>query len=142
MAARNGAPVRLRDVAEVQDSVESVKTYAALNSEPSITLAVQRQPDANTVKVVDRVRQMLPRFAAQLPASVQMTPVNDRSVSVREALHDVGLTLMGTIVLVVLVIFLFLRRFVATVIPTLSLPVSLVGAIALLWGLKIGRAHV
>ena len=133
VAARNGAPVRLRDVAEVQDSVESVKTYAALNSEPSITLAVQRQPDANTVKVVDRVRQMLPRFAAQLPASVQMTPVNDRSLSIREALHDVGFTLALTVVLVVLVIFLFLRRAAATLIPTLSLPVSLIGAVSLLY---------
>ncbi|MBN8489436.1 MAG: efflux RND transporter permease subunit, partial [Burkholderiales bacterium] len=133
IAARNGAPVRLRDVAEVQDSVESVKTYAALNGEPSITLAVQRQPNANTVQVVDKVRAMLPRFAAQLPASVQMTPVNDRSLSIREALHDVNLTLALTVVLVVLVIFLFLRRAAATLIPTLSLPVSLIGAISLLY---------
>ncbi|MBQ0932012.1 efflux RND transporter permease subunit [Ideonella sp. 4Y16] len=133
VAARNGAPVRLRDVAEVQDSVESVKTYAALNGEPSITLAVQRQPNANTVQVVDKVRAMLPRFAAQLPASVQMTPVNDRSLSIREALHDVNLTLALTVVLVVLVIFLFLRRAAATLIPTLSLPVSLIGAISLLY---------
>ncbi|MBQ0961684.1 efflux RND transporter permease subunit [Ideonella sp. 4Y11] len=133
IAARNGAPVRLRDVAEVQDSVESVKTYAALNGEPSITLAVQRQPNANTVQVVDKVRAMLPRFASQLPASVQMTPVNDRSLSIREALHDVNLTLALTVVLVVLVIFLFLRRAAATLIPTLSLPVSLIGAISLLY---------
>ena len=131
---RGGNPVRLRDVAQVEDSFEIVKTAASLNGETSITLAILRQPSANTVKVVDSVRAALPGFQAQLPQSVRMTLVNDRSVSIRDALHDVTLTMLGTIVLVVLVIFLFLRRFVATVIPTLSLPVSLIGAIALLWG--------
>ena len=130
---RGGNPVRLREVAQVEDSFETVKTAASLNGETSITLAIQRQPDANTVKVVDAVRAALPAFQAQLPQSVQMRTVNDRSVSVRDALHDVSLTMLGTIVLVVLVIFLFLRRFVATVIPTLSLPVSLIGAVSLLW---------
>ena len=133
VATRNGAPVRLADVAQVQDSVESTKTYAELNGEPSITLAVQRQPDANTVQVVDRVKAMLPRFAAQLPASVKMTPVNDRSRSIREAVHDVYFTLALTVVLVVMVIFLFLRRLSATLIPSFSLPISLIGALALLW---------
>ncbi|NUZ05035.1 efflux RND transporter permease subunit [Piscinibacter koreensis] len=131
---RNGNPVRLRDVARVEDSFETTKTSATFNGENSITLAVLRQPDANTVQVVDSVRAALPGFQAQLPQSVRVDLVNDRSVSVREALHDVSLTLLGTIVLVVLVIFLFLRRFVATVVPTLSLPVSLLGAVALLWG--------
>ena len=133
VASRNNAPVRLRDVADVQDSFESVKTYAELNGEPSITLAIQRQPDANTVQVVDKVKAMLPRFEAQLPGSVKIIPVNDRSKSIREALHDVNLTLAGTVVLVVLVIFLFLRRLSATLIPALSLPVSLIGAVALLY---------
>ena len=130
---RGGNPVRLRDVASVEDSYESIKTFASFNGERSISLAVYRQPDANTVKVVDAVRAALPGFQAQLPQSVKISLVNDRSVSVRAALHDVTLTMLGTIVLVVLVIFLFLRRFVATMIPTLSLPVSLVGAISLLW---------
>jgi len=133
IAQRDGAPLRLRDVADVIDSVETAKTAASFNGEPSITLAVQRQPGANTVQVVDRVRALLPRFAAQLPASIQLTPFNDRSVSVREALHDVNLTLALTLVLVVLVIFLFLRRLAATVIPALSLPVSLIGALSLLY---------
>jgi HAE1 family hydrophobic/amphiphilic exporter-1 len=124
---RGGNPVRLQDVATVEDSVETSKTYANLNGEPSITLAVLRQPGANTVRVVDAVREALPPLQAQLPQSVVLTPVNDRSVSVRAALHDVSLTLLGTIALVVLVMFLFLRRFVATVIPTLALPVSLNG---------------
>ena len=132
---RGGNPVRLRDVASVEDSYESVKTFASFNGDRSISLAVYRQPDANTVKVVDAVRAALPGFQAQLPQSVKVSLVNDRSVSVRAALHDVTLTMFGTIVLVVLVIFLFLRRFMATVIPTLSLPVSLLGAIAMLWAL-------
>jgi HAE1 family hydrophobic/amphiphilic exporter-1 len=130
---RNGNAVRLRDVALVEDSYETVKTAATYNGENSITLAVLRQPDANTVKVVDAVKAALPGFQSQLPQSVRINAVNDRSVSVRAALHDVTLTMLGTVVLVVLVIFLFLRRFVATVIPTLSLPVSLVGAVSLLW---------
>ena len=139
---KGGNPVRLKDVASVEDSVEVLKTWATLNGENSITLAIQRQPGANTVRVVDAVKQTLPALQAQMPASVTMTPVNDRSVSIRHALQDVTLTLLGTIILVVLVIFLFLRRFVATVIPALSLPVSLVGAVALLWGLNYSLDNI
>ncbi len=135
VANRGDAPVRLRDVADVQDSFETVKTASTFNGEPSITLGVMRQPDANTVQVVDRVKATLPRLQAQLPASVSITPFSDRSQSVRDALHDVNLTLALTIVLVVLVIFLFLRRVSATVIPALSLPVSLIGALSLLYPL-------
>ena len=133
VVTRGGSPIRLKDIATVIDSVETSKTYANLNGDPSITLAIQRQPGANTVKVVDAVRAAIPDLRSQMPLSINMTPVNDRSVSVREALHDVSLTLVGTIVLVVLVIFLFLRRFIATLIPTLSLPVSLIGAVGFLW---------
>lgn len=140
--SRGGVPVRLKDVATVEDSIENTKSYANLNGDPSITLAIQRQPGANTVKVVDAVRAALKELELQLPQSVRMTPVNDRSISVREALHDVSLTLLGTIALVVMVIFLFLRRFVATAIPTLSLPVSLVGAVALLWGLNYSLDNI
>jgi HAE1 family hydrophobic/amphiphilic exporter-1 len=142
VSTRGGSPVRLKDVAVVVDSVETVKSWATLNGENSITLAVLRQPGANTVRVVDAVREALPALRAQLPQSVQLTPVNDRSISVRDALHDVTLTLMGTIALVVLVIFLFLRRFVATAIPTLSLPISLIGAVALLWGLSYSLDNI
>lgn len=142
VANRGGNPVRMKDVAVVEDSVETAKTYANLNGEPSVTLAILRQPGANTVKVVDAVRAILPAMQSQMPQSVKLTAVNDRSVSVREALHDVSLTLIGTIALVVLVIFLFLRRFVATAIPTLSLPVSLIGAIALLWGLSYSLDNI
>jgi HAE1 family hydrophobic/amphiphilic exporter-1 len=142
VSTKGGNPVRLRDVAKVEDSLETLRSWATLNGEPSITLAVQRQPGANTVQVVDSIRAALPALQTQMPASVKMTPVNDRSLSVREALHDVTLTLIGTIILVVLVIFLFLRRFVATVIPALSLPVSLVGAVALLWGLNYSLDNI
>jgi len=139
---KGGVPVRLRDVAKVQDSVEVIKTWATLNGENSITLAIQRQPGANTVKVVDAVNKTLPELKSQMPESVSLTPVNDRSVSIRHALEDVSLTLIGTIMLVVLVIFLFLRRFVATAIPALSLPVSLMGAVALLWGLNYSLDNI
>ncbi|MDI9333792.1 MAG: efflux RND transporter permease subunit [Cytophagales bacterium] len=134
VSSKGGHPVRLKDVADVQESVEVVKTWATVNGENAIMLAVLRQPGANTVQVVDKVRAALPELKNQLPQSIALTPVNDRSVSVREALHDVNLTLIGTIILVVLVIFLFLRHFVATMIPSLSLPVSLIGAVSLLWG--------
>ena len=139
---KGGMPVRLRDVAKVEDSVESLRTWATFNGNSAISLAIQRQPGANTVKVVDTIRAMLPDLQAQMPASVSMQPINDRSISIRAALHDVSLTMAGTIALVVLVIFLFLRRFVATAIPTLSLPISLMGAVALLWGLNYSLDNI
>jgi hydrophobic/amphiphilic exporter-1 (mainly G- bacteria), HAE1 family len=142
VAQRGGSTVRLRDVALVEDSVESLKTWATINGESTISMAVLRQPGANTVRVVDAVLEALPALQAQMPQSIRVTPVNDRSTSIRAALHDVTLTLIGTIALVVLVIFLFLRRFVATAIPTLSLPVSLVGAVALLWGLNYSLDNI
>ncbi|NRR32963.1 efflux RND transporter permease subunit [Oxalobacteraceae bacterium] len=133
VASRNGEPVRLKDVATVEDSYQSVKTAGSYNGERSIVLLVQRQPDANTVQVVDGVRRLLPRFKAQLPASISINLVNDRSISIREAIHDVNLTLALTVVLVVLVIFLFLRRAAATFIPAITMPISLLGALALLY---------
>ena len=133
VAMRNGQPVRLKDVATVEDSFQSVKTAGSYNGERSIVLLVQRQPDANTVQVVDGVRALLPRFKDQVPASISINLVNDRSVSIREAIHDVNLTLLLTIFLVVLVIFLFLRRAAATFIPAITMPISLLGALALLY---------
>jgi len=133
IAVRNGEPVRLKDVATVEDSFQSIKSFGSYNGERAIVLLVQRQPDANTVQVVDGVKALLPRFKAQLPESINIALVNDRSVSIREALHDVNLTLALTIVLVVLVIFLFLRRAAATFIPAITMPISLLGALALLY---------
>ena len=102
IATRDGLPVRLRDIAEVQDSYQSVKAMGSLNGERSISLMVQRQPNANTVQVVDAVRALIPRFEGQLPASIKIELVNDRSLSIREAIHDVNLTLGGTVLLVIL----------------------------------------
>ncbi|WUR12778.1 efflux RND transporter permease subunit [[Empedobacter] haloabium] len=133
IAVRNGEPVRLKDVATVEDSFQSIKSFGSYNGERAIVLLVQRQPDANTVQVVDGVKALLPRFKAQLPESINIALVNDRSVSIREALHDVNLTLALTIVLVVLVIFLFLRRAAATFIPAVTMPISLLGALSLLY---------
>ncbi|VTU15906.1 efflux RND transporter permease subunit [Variovorax sp. RA8] len=130
---RNGAPVRLDEVATIEDSFESVKTASSFNGQSSVSLAVQRQPNANTVQVVDAVRALMPRFREELPQSVEINMVNDRSISIREAVHDVQLTLLGTVLLVVLVIFLFLHRVVATLIPAATIPISLIGAVALLY---------
>ena len=132
VANRNGQAVRLRDVATVEDSFQSVKTAGSYNGERSIVLLVQRQPNANTVQVVDAVRKLLPQFQSQVPASIKINLVNDRSVSIREAIHDVNLTLALTVLLVVLVIFLFLHRAAATFIPAVTMPISLLGALALL----------
>ena len=135
VSTRNGNIVKLRDVASVDESFESIRTVASYNGERSIVLSIQRQPNANTVEVIDKIQALMPLFRAQLPASIDIKPINDRSISIREAIHDVKVSLSLTIVLVVLVIFIFLRHAAATVIPTLSLPVSLIGAIALLYPL-------
>jgi len=135
VAWRNGAPVRLQDVAKVTDSVEDTRSFGAINGQNSVVLAIQRQPDANTIDVVAKVRALLPVFQAQLPASVIMTPMFDRSVAVKHALDDVQHTLLLTIALVILVIFLFLRRLSATLIPALVVPLSIIatyGGMALL----------
>ena len=126
VAYRNGAPVRLGDVATVLDSVENIRTASWYNGTRAIVLAVQRQPDANTVDVVDRVKAQIPTFRAQLPPSATVNVMNDRSTSIREAVEDVQFTLGLTIALVVLVIFLFLRRLSATLIPALAVPISLI----------------
>ncbi len=133
VVSRPNGVVRLRDVATVEDSYESVRTQASYQGKTSIVLAIQRQPNANTVEVIDSIRSLLPRFKSQLPASVEILPLNDRSISVREAIHDVQLSLALTVILVIMVILMFIRRTMATIIPTLSLPVSLIGAISLLY---------
>ncbi|PWF54911.1 efflux RND transporter permease subunit [Massilia glaciei] len=142
VATRNGQPVRLRDVAQVEDSFQSTKNAGSYNGERSIVIMVQRQPNANTVQVVDAVRALLPRFSAQMPASIKIHLANDRSASIREAIHDVNLTLLFTIALVVLVIFLFLHRASATFIPAVTMPISLLGALLLLYWLGYSLDNV
>jgi len=130
--APGGSPVRLSEIALVEDSVESVKTASWANGERAITLSVQRQPGANTVATVDAIKAAMPALVAQMPSSVQLKLRNDRSVSIRNAIHDVQVTLAITVALVVLVIFLFLRKATATLIPALSLPISLLATVALM----------
>jgi HAE1 family hydrophobic/amphiphilic exporter-1 len=127
---RNGSPVRLGDLGRVIDSVENDKVAAWYNSARTISLMVQRQPGTNTVEVVDRIKKLLPEFRSQMPPVVQLDILYDRSQSIRESVNDVKLTLVLTVGLVILVIFLFLRNVSATVIPSLALPMSIIGAFA------------
>ncbi|HVJ41936.1 MAG TPA: multidrug efflux RND transporter permease subunit [Dongiaceae bacterium] len=133
VAYRNGNPVRLSDIANVIDSVENNKTASWFNGERTVLLAIQRQPDANTVAVVDSVRNLIPYLNAQIPASVKLHVMLDRSESIRASVDDVRFTLGLTIALVVLVIFLFLRNLTATFIPAIVLPVSLIGTCAFMY---------
>lgn len=127
-----GNPVQLSEVAEVEDSIESVKTGSWVNGERAITLSVQRQPGANTVATVDAIKAAIPELVAQMPSSIQLKLTSDRSVSIRESIHDVQVTLAITIALVLLVIFLFLRKASATLIPAVTLPISLLGTVAMM----------
>jgi HAE1 family hydrophobic/amphiphilic exporter-1 len=134
VAYRNGAPVRLKEVGRVVNSVENDKTAAWFMTPSSktraIVLAIQRQPGSNTIEVADSIKKLMPSFEAQLPSSMNLDMVFDRSESIRESVHDVTFTLYLSIALVVMVIFLFLRNLSATIIPALALPMSIVGTFA------------
>jgi len=127
VAYRNGSPVRLREIGRVINSVENDKVANWYNEIPSIVLAIQRQPGTNTVEVVDSIKKLLPTFRAQIPASINIATLYDRSVSIRDSVEDVKFTLFLSLCLVVLVIFLFLRNISSTLIPSLVLPFSIVG---------------
>jgi len=133
VSQKNGLPIYLKDVADVIESYEDVKTLASSAGERSIAIAILRQPGANTVEVVRSVKELLPQLQKQMPESIKLTLLNDRSLSIIEAIHDVNLTLALTVLLVVLVIFLFLKHASATLIPSISLPISLIGAFFLLY---------
>lgn len=133
VAYRNGAPIKLSEVATVIDSVENDKVATWFNDSRAIVLAIQRQPDANTVEVVDMVRNKLPQMRAQVPPAIQMQPLFDRSISIRAAVWNVQETLAIAIALVIMVIFLFLRKVSATAIPALAVPVSLIGTCAAMY---------
>src|SRR6266545_1986295 len=135
VAWRNGAPVKLEEIATVVDSVENDKVASWYNDRRSVTLAVQRQPGANTVEVVDMLRERLPTYRAQVPPAINLEVQFDRSVSIRESVEDVQVTLAIALGLVVLVIFLFLRSASATIIPALAVPVSLIGTCAAMYAL-------
>ncbi|SDP78811.1 efflux RND transporter permease subunit [Phyllobacterium sp. OV277] len=133
IASPNGKPVRLGDVARVVDSVANTQTESRYDGKKALVLAVFRQPGANTVDVVDRVRTMLPKFAEELGASTKLNVLNDRSTSIRQAVSDVQFTLVLIIGLVVMVIFVFLRRIAATLIPTVAVPLSLIATLGVMY---------
>jgi len=130
VAYRNGHPVRLQQLGQVLDSVQNDKVASWFNNTRAIVLAVQRQPGANTVQVVDKINKLLPQFRNQIPAAVQIGTLFDRSQTIRKSVSDVENTLLLTVVLVVLVIFIFLRNLSATIIPSLALPMSIIGTFA------------
>lgn len=133
VSSKNGVPVKLEDIATVRDSVENDQTASWYGTKRSLVLAVFRQADANTVDVVDQVKAKLPQYRNQLPASIGMDVLSDRSIPIREAVADVQVSLGIAMVLVVLVIFLFLKSISATIIPALALPVSLIGTFAAMY---------
>jgi HAE1 family hydrophobic/amphiphilic exporter-1 len=130
---RNGSPVRLEELGRVIDSVENDKQAGWRDTTRAIVLAIQRQPGTNTVEVVDAIRALLPAFRAQVPASISIDTLYDRSQTIRASVADVKFTLLLTICLVVMVIFLFLRNLSATIIPSLALPMSVVGTFAVMY---------
>ncbi len=135
VAYRNGSPVMLTDVAEVIDGVENNKQAAWMNQTPAVILNVQRQPGANTISVVKSIKKLLPQLETNLPASVQVTTLTDLTTAIQASVSDVEFELMLTIALVVMVIFLFLRSLYATIIPSVAVPLSLVGTFAAMYAL-------
>jgi multidrug efflux pump len=133
VAYRNGAPVVLSQVAKVIDDVENAKLAAWANNTPAVIVNIQRQPGANIIQVVDRVKQLLPQLKANLPASMDVSILTDRTVTIRASVRDVQFSLMITILLVVLAIFLFLRSIRATIIPSFAVPLSLVGTLGVMY---------
>ena len=135
VAYRNGAPIMLRNVAQVVDGIENNKQAAWMNETPAVILNIQRQPGANTISVVKAIKAILPQLEANLPASIQVTPLTDLTTAINASVSDVEFELMLTVALVVMVIFLFLRNLYATIIPSIAVPVSLVGTFGAMYAL-------
>jgi multidrug efflux pump len=133
VAYRNGRPVYLSDVADVSDGIENLRQAAWMNKEPAVILNIQRQPGANIIDVVERVKKLLGQLEASLPAAITVSVLTDRTVTIRASVEDVQWELMMTVGLVVLVIFLFLRNLSATIIPSVAVPLSLVGTFAVMY---------
>ena len=133
IAYRNGAPVVLSDVANVVDAVENAKLAAWMNDVPAVIVNIQRQPGANILQVVDSVKKLLPQLKATLPASIDISTLTDRTTTIRASVHDVQFSLMLTVALVVMAIFLFLRNVSATIIPSVAVPLSLVGTLGVMY---------
>jgi multidrug efflux pump len=133
IAYRNGAPVRISDVATVIDDAENVKQAAWMNTVPAVILNIQRQPGANIISVVDRIEKLLPQLKASLPSAIDVSVLTDRTTTIRASVEDVQFELMLTIGLVVMVIFLFLRTLSATIIPSIAVPLSLIGTFGVMY---------
>jgi len=133
VAYRNGSPVRLKDVATVVDGAENVQQAAWMNLTPAVIVNIQRQPGANIISVVDRIKKLLPRLQAALPSAVKLVVLTDRTETIRASVEDVQFEMMLTIVLVVMVIFLFLRNLQATIIPGIAVPLSLIGTFGVMY---------
>jgi multidrug efflux pump len=141
VAYRNGSPTRLSDVADVVDGAENARLAAWANETAAIIVNIQRQPGTNVIEVVDRIKRLLPQLQASLPNAVQVTMLTDRTVTIRASVHDVQFELMLAVALVVMVIFLFLRSLSATVIPSVAVPLSLIGTFGVMYlaGLSINN---
>ncbi len=133
IAYHNGSPVKLSDVATVEDGVENVRQAAWMNETPAVIVNIQRQPGANIIQVVDRITKLLPLLKSNLPAAVQIDVLTDRTVTIRSSVSDVEFELMLTVALVVMVIFLFLRNLSATIIPSVAVPLSIVGTFGVMY---------
>src|SRR6185312_6112152 len=133
VAYRNGAAVRLSDVAEVSDSVEDVRNLGSANGQPAVLVILNRQPGANIIDVVDRVKALVPELQASIPPSITITPTNDRTTTIRASLRDVEQTILIAVVLVVLVVFFFLRNGRAALVPSVAVPISLLGTFGMMY---------
>src|SRR6202049_3449460 len=133
IAYKNGAPVKITDVADVVDDAENVRQAAWMNDVPSVILNIQRQPGANIISVVDRIKQLLPQLTSSLPASIRVSILTDRTTTIRASVSDVQFELMLTVALVVMVMFLFLRNLAATIIPSIAVPLSLVATFGVMY---------
>src|ERR1017187_8922518 len=138
VAYRNAAPVKLSQVADIMSDVENVRQAAWMNETPAVIMNIQRQPGANIIQVVDRIKLLLPKLTDTLPKSINVQILTDRTNTIRASVEDVQFELCLTVALVVLVIFLFLRNLAATIIPSVAVPLSLVGTFGVMY--QIGRA--
>jgi len=133
VAFRNGAPIRLGDVANVQDGLEDIRNYAITDGRPSISVLIFRQPDANIIETIDNIKAVLPQLRAQLPAAIELGIGMDRSTTIRASLEEVQKTLLISVLLVIVVVYLFLRDIRATIVPTIAVPVSLIGTFGVMY---------
>ena len=133
IAYRNGAPIRLSDVAKVTDDIEDIRTAGLYDDKPSVSLVIFRQPGANIISTVDHVKELMPQFQAQVPAGIKLWIAMDRTTTIRASVHDVELALLASTILVILVVFIFLRSARTTFIPSIAVPVSLIGTFGVMY---------